>query len=136
LHHTAGRITGSGVEYGAFATTHFCLSYLSELGLDRHTPEIKLAAERYLNLQCADGDWHEEGWYDHLSCMLGYNIRTFVRLGYRDDPRVRRPLKLLLATERDDGGFLCGIHNKRYKTREAKSCIRGSVKALLAFKHR
>ena len=129
----SGRITGSGVEYGAFATTHFCLSYLSELGLNRNTPEIELAAERYLNLQRADGDWNEEGWIDHLSCLLGYNIRNFVRLGYGDDPRVKRSLELLLATERDDGGYLCGIHNKRYKTREAKSCVRGSAKALLAF---
>jgi hypothetical protein len=128
-----GRTVGSGVEYGAFATTHFCLSYLSELGLNRSTPEIERAAERYLNLQCDDGDWREVGRIDHFSCMLGYNIRTFVKLGYRDDPRVHRSLNLLLATERKDGGYLCGIHDRRYKTREAKSCIRGSVKALLAF---
>ena len=31
----SGIIYGSGVEYGAFATTHFCLAYLAELGLDK-----------------------------------------------------------------------------------------------------
>jgi hypothetical protein len=132
-HPRTGRITGAGVEYGAFATTHFCLSYLSELGLDRSTPEIARAAERYLDLQCDSGDWYEEGWYERLSCLLGYNIRTFVRLGYGNDPRLRRSIDLLLATEREDGGYLCGIHERRYKTKQAKSCIRGSVKALLCF---
>lgn len=132
-HPRTGRATGAGVAYGAFATTHFCLSYLSELGLDRGNPQVERAAERYLDLQGENGDWYEEGWYEGLSCLLGYNIRTFVRLGYRDDPRLKQAVDLLLATERDDGGYLCGIHDRRYRTRQARSCIRGSVKALLGF---
>ena len=132
-HPKTGRETGAGVEYGAFATTHFCLSYLAELGLDRSHPQVALSAERYLALQGEDGDWTEAGWYERLSCLIGYNVRTFVRLGYRDDPRLTRAVEQLLATERDDGGYLCGIHDCRYKTRQAKSCVRGSVKALLAF---
>jgi hypothetical protein len=132
-HPRTGRVIGAGVEYGAFATTHFCLSYLAELGLDRNNPQIERAAERYLDLQSGDGDWYEEGWYEHLSCLQGYNIRTFVRLGYRDDLRLKRTIGLLLGSEREDGGYLCGIHDRRYKTKQAKSCIRGSVKALLCF---
>jgi hypothetical protein len=132
-HPGTGRMVGAGVEYGSFATTHFCLSYLSELGLDRSNPEIERAAERYLNLQSRDGGWSEQGWYDHLSCLLGYNIRTFVRLGYGDDHRVKRAIDLLLDTVREDGGYLCGIHDRKYRTKQAKSCIRGSVKALLGF---
>lgn len=132
-HPRSGRVIGAGVEYGSFATTHFCLSYLSELGLDKSTPEIALAAERYLDLQSPDGDWSDTDWYEHLSCLLGYNIRTFLRLGYGSDKRLQRSIELLLGTAREDGGYLCGIHERRYKTKQAKSCIRGSVKALLAF---
>ncbi|HSA99885.1 MAG TPA: hypothetical protein VLE49_04490, partial [Anaerolineales bacterium] len=72
-------IVGDGVMYGAFATTHFCLAYLAELGVDRTHPQVEKAADRYLVLQQPDGDW-----YRHFSCLLGYNIRTFVLLGYRD----------------------------------------------------
>ena len=43
-----GRVVGDGAEYGSFATTHFCLAYLAELGLDRNHPQVALAAERYL----------------------------------------------------------------------------------------
>jgi hypothetical protein len=125
-----GEVTGHGVEYGAYATTHFCLSYLAELGLDRNHPKVAKATERYLNLQKKDGDFHR-----HFSCLVGYNIRTFVMLGFKDDPRVKKSIDLLLNTERPDGGYLCDMHEGKYKTRPVKSCIRGSAKVLLAFSH-
>ena len=122
------RIVGDGVDYGAFATTHFCLAYLAELGLDRTQPQVEKASNRYLDLQQPDGDW-----YRHFSCLLGYNIHTFALLGYRNDRRIQRALELLAHTDREDGGYLCDFHEEKYKRRPVKSCIRGSVKALLAF---
>jgi hypothetical protein len=119
---------GDGVVYGSFATTHFCLAYLAELGMDRSHPLVEKAAERYLGLQKPDGDW-----WDHFSCLIGYNIRTFILLGYREDARVNRSIELMLNTVRQDGGYLCDWHEGKYKTRQVKSCIRGSVKCLLAF---
>jgi hypothetical protein len=118
---------GDDVLYGSFGTTHFCLAYLSELGLERSHPEVRKAAERYLNLQKPDGDW-----LNHYSCLLGYNIRTFTLLGYRDDVRLKRSIELMLHTVREDGGYLCDWHEGKYKTRQVKSCIRGSVKCLMA----
>lgn len=122
-----GLLVGDDVLYGSFATTHFCLSYCAELGLTRDNPMVAKAAERYLGLQKSDGDW-----YDHLSCLYAYNIRTFIKLGYRNDPRLQKSIELMLGTVRPDGGYLCGIH-ERAKGRSQKSCVRGSAKALLAF---
>ncbi len=122
-----GRILGDGVEYGSFGTTHFCLSYCAELGLDKTHPSVAKAAERYMGLQREDGDW-----LGHYSCLYAYNIRTFVRLGYRGDEHVQRSIDLMLNTIRPDGGYLCDMHEKPGR-KPAKSCIRGSVKALLAF---
>jgi len=119
-------ITGDGVVYGAFATTHFCLSYLSELGLTKDHPMVKKAAERYLNLMQDDGDW-----WEHLSCLNGYNIRTFIKLGYKNDKRLQKTINLMLNTSRKDGGYLCDLHERSGKNK--KSCIRGSAKTLMAF---
>lgn len=127
----SGEILGDGAKYGSFATTHFVLAYLSELGLDRSHPQVALAAGRYLSLQQPDGDW--DAWGGQMSCLLGYNLRTFLRLGYRMDPRVQRTLDLLLETSRADGGYLCAMHEGKYKTKPVKSCFRGAVKVLLAF---
>jgi len=125
---STGQLIGDGVEYGSFATTHFVLSYLAELGFTVQDPRVAKAADRYLNLQQADGDF-----WMHLSCLYSYNIRTFIMLGLRDDARVQRAVDMMLATAREDGGYLCDLHEGKYKTRDVKSCIRGSVKALLAF---
>jgi hypothetical protein len=125
-----GKMLGAGVEYGAFGTTHYCLSYLAELGMDRTNAQVAKAAERYLSLQKEDGDF-----LLHFSCLLGLNIRTFIMLGYKDDSRVKKSIDLLLNTERPDGGYLCDAHEGKYKTKPVKSCVRGSVKALLAFSY-
>ncbi|MEI6090997.1 MAG: hypothetical protein WCR42_11130 [bacterium] len=117
---------GDGVVYANFATTHFCLSYLSELGLTKENELVAKAAERYLNLQKEDGDW-----WMHLSCLYGYNIRTFIKLGYRNDERIQKSINLMLETNRADNGYLCDMHEK--KSKKKKSCIRGAVKVLLAF---
>jgi hypothetical protein len=122
-----GRILGMDVEYGSFATTHFCLAFCAELGLDRSYSFVNKAAQRYLSLQQEDGDW-----WEHLSCLYGYNIRTFILLGYRDDERLRKAIDLMLQTTRTDGGYLCDLHEKR-KGRPEKSCVRGAAKALLTF---
>jgi hypothetical protein len=125
-----GKMLGDGVEYGDFGTTHYCLSYLAELGMDRTNAQVAKAAERYLNLQKEDGDF-----YQHFSCLLGLNIRTFTMLGYKNDSQVKKSIDLLLNTERPDGGYLCDMHEGKYKTKPVKSCIRGSVKAVLAFSY-
>ena len=122
------RVVGDGVEYGSFGTTHFCLAYLSELGVDRTNHLVQKAAERYLGLQQQDGDWLR-----HYSCLLGYNIRTFVRLGFMEDEHVQRAMDLLNQTCRKYDGYLCDIHEGKTRTGSVKSCFRGSVKALLAF---
>jgi hypothetical protein len=117
---------GEGVEYGAFATTHYILSYLAEMGLTKEHPLIAKAADRYLSLIKPDGDW-----WNHMSCLNGLNIRTFIRLGYKNDERLQRVIELMLSTNRADKGFLCDMHEKRSKKK--KSCFRGTLKMLIAF---
>jgi hypothetical protein len=125
---SAGVAVGDGVEYGNFATTHFCLASLAELGMDRTDPSVAKAGDRYLGLQSADGDF-----WRHMSCLNGYNIRTFVMLGFGDDTRLRKTISLMQATGRADGGYLCEIHEGKRKKRPVRSCARGSAKALMAF---
>lgn len=119
---------GDGVVYGSFATTHFCLAYLSELALTKSHPAVKKAANRYLDLLNDEGDW-----WNHMSCLYGYNIRTFSRLVYKDDKRFQKAIRQMFETDRLDGGYLYDMHEGKYKTKEVKSCVRGSVKTLIAF---
>ncbi|MHA1200595.1 MAG: hypothetical protein ACTSQF_14855 [Candidatus Heimdallarchaeaceae archaeon] len=119
-------VFGKGVEYQT-QTTHFILAYLAELGLTKEHPKVNKAANRYLSLQKPDGDF-----WNHFSCLYGMNIRTFVKLGYKEDMRVKKTLELIRNSIRWDKGYLCDTHEGKYKTRKVKSCIRGSAKILYA----
>lgn len=119
------RTIGKGVEY-SWGTTHFILANLSELGMTRENPKIERAANRYLSLQQPDGDF-----LGHFSCVYGLNIRTFVLLGFKDDPRLKKSIDLMVNSVRHDNGYLCDIHEgKRKKGKPVKSCVRGSAKVL------
>ncbi len=122
------RIFGKGTEYFDYLTTHFNLAFLSELGMTREDERIEPAVSRFLNLQKEDGDF-----LGHYSCLYAYNLRSFIRMGFGEDKRVKRTINLLLDSGKFDGGYLCDIHEGKYKTRETKSCIRGSLKVMLAF---
>jgi hypothetical protein len=126
---------GDGVAYANSASTHFVLAFLAELGMDRSDARIAKAVERYLSLQPPDRPnlrrWEIPPDYrNHQSCLYAYNLRTFVMLGYRDDPRVQQRTEVLLKDVRSDGGYLCDRPSFTVRT---KSCIRGSIKALTAF---
>ena len=129
------RGVGDGVSYAMSSSTHFVLSYLAELGLDRTNEHISQAVERYLSLELPDrpdpARWEIPPDYrNHQSCLYAYNLRTFIQLGYRDDPRVQERVEVLVNDGRTDGGFLCDRPSFTVKT---KSCIRGTLKALTAF---
>ncbi len=129
------RGVGDGVDYAMSSSTHFMLAYLAELGLDRSDDRTARAAERYLNLTAEElegkGKYARVPDYQtHQSCLYAYNIRTFIMLGYGDDPRMQPRIATLLADERSDGGYLCCRPAFNDQT---KSCIRGSTKALMAF---
>ncbi len=121
------RIIGAGVEYADWSTTHFILSYLVELGLTKDNPLVNKAANRYLSLPQPDGDF-----WNHYSCLYGINIRTFVKLGFQEDPRLLKTIDLLKTMIREDQGYLCDPHEGKRKTRLVKSCYRGSAKNLFA----
>ena len=114
---------GDTIDYAMSKSTHFVLAALAELGLGREHATVAKAANRYLNLDPPDT-------VNCQSCLYAYNIRTFVMMGYRDDPRVQERIEVLLNDVRFDGGYLC---IRRSFKEETKSCIRGSIKALTAF---
>lgn len=120
------KVYGEGVVYQK-NTTHFILAYLAELGLTKEHPLVEKAANRYLSLQQPDGDYLR-----HFSCLYGMNIRTFIRLGFKGDKRVKKTIELMENSVRWDNGYLCDTHEGKRKTRPVKSCIRGSAKVLYA----
>lgn len=128
---------GAGIEYACSASTHYVLSFLAELGMTRDDKRIEFAVERYLSLNKPDKSdpvpWQiPPDFRNHQSCLYAMNLRTFEMLGYGNDPRIKERKNVLLQDIRFDGGYLCDRPSYKETT---KSCIRGSIKALMAYSH-
>jgi hypothetical protein len=126
---------GESIEYSCSSSTHFVLSFLAELGLDRSDEVVAKAVERYLSLPCPSDPglppWqYPPDYRNHQSCLYAFNLRTLVMLGYRNDPCVQERIEVLTHDTRRDGGYLCDRTSFKANT---KSCIRGSQKALMAY---
>ena len=115
---------GKGMDYRQ-DSTHFILGYLAELGMTREDPKIEKAANRYLSLQQPDGDF-----FRHFSCLYSSNIRTFIQLGFKDDPRLKKTIELMKKSVRYDNGYLCDKYEGKRKRSPVKSCVKGSAKVL------
>jgi hypothetical protein len=106
------------------------LSHAAELGLERGDERVCRAVEHLFSFQKKDGDFHR-----HYSCYNGLILRALNRLGFGRDKRTVRLRQLLCNSIRHDGGFHCDLRVRRRAgaTGPHKSCIKGSLKALLAF---
>lgn len=106
------------------------LSYAAELGLDATDERIARAVEHLFSMQKADGDFHR-----HYSCYNGLLLRSLDRLGFGGDERTCRLRRLVLESIRHDGGYHCDLRPRRGRNAPTahKSCIKGSLKSLLAF---
>jgi hypothetical protein len=60
-----------------------------------------------------------------LSCLTGNMVAALARLGYRDDPRVRRAAEWLVKIQHADGGWLCPYWRAHVK--DQHSCFHGTI---------
>ena len=121
---------GAGIDYAMSSSTHFVLSYLSELGLDKSFDVIDKAVNRYLSIGGKEKWLSGPDYETHQSCLYAHNLRTFIMLGYKDDERIGLRIRTLLEDVRRDNGYLCV---RPAFGEQTKSCIRGTVKAIMAY---
>lgn len=129
-------------EYYGNWTTFNHLTILAELGIAGDDPRI-----------CPIVDWiltpgedkceyfvQKEFGYAYIldeanlgSCGQVKFLSTLVRLGYLDDPRVKRMIDVVVDKGRFDGGYLCKWRKSRHKGQEPKSCYAATVPALYLY---
>lgn len=113
--------------YGGAVGTHAFLNLLAELGQPR-TPPLETACENLLEHgQHTSGGFTYDGTPGRIFlCYTGNAIRTLIRFGYQDDPRLERGLEYLVARSTSPGGLTCAYA-------DGEECQWGITKALTAF---
>jgi hypothetical protein len=70
--------------------------------------------------------------YEHqYSCLTGNMAAALIRMGYIDDPRLRKSLEWLVKVQNRDGGWLCPYWRAHIK--DTHGCFDGTICPLEAF---
>jgi len=106
------------------------LSYAAELGLGAQDQRVTKAVHHLFAMQQPDGDFHR-----HYSCYNGLLLRALNRLGFGEAQETCRLRQLVRQSIRHDGGSHCDLRPRRGRgaSPPPRSCIKGSLKSLLAF---
>lgn len=91
-----------------FLGTNWTLLALSDLGATREIPEIRESCEFWMDsapLQGGGVGGFGKGKGHH--CYTANMARALIRMGYEDDPRVRKTLEWLVRTAHPKGGWTC-----------------------------
>jgi hypothetical protein len=90
-----------------YVSTAYMVMILVDLGLTAENPKLKQSCELLLRVlsQTKEGGF-AFGKSSHF-CITGNFVRTFIKAGYSDDPRVRRALAWIVDVQKEDGGWHC-----------------------------
>jgi len=143
-----------------YKSSYWTLMLLGQLGASRADARIERACERIFQSQLEEGgftsetgemasreyEWRlrrgremppRDEWVSslisegQLSCLTGNMVAALARLGYRNDPRVRRAAEWLVKIQHADGGWLCPYWRAHIKDRH--SCFHGTICSLEGF---
>jgi hypothetical protein len=91
-----------------YLSTNWQLIVLSDLGLTRENPQVRASCELWMDRFRLEGGGvggNSKGKGHH--CIVGNMTRALIRMGYADDPRIRRSLEWLVETADPKGGWSC-----------------------------
>ena len=91
-----------------FLGTNWNMLALSDLGASREIPEVRASSEFWMGSAPLKGGGvggFGKGKGHH--CYTANMARALIRMGYEDDPRVRRTLEYLVRTAHPKGGWTC-----------------------------
>ncbi len=91
-----------------YISTHWNLLVLADLGVTRATPAIRQSCELWMTRFALRGGGvggNSKGTGHH--CVVGNMTAALARMGYADDPRIRRSLEWLVETAHPRGGWSC-----------------------------
>jgi hypothetical protein len=143
-----------------YKSSYWTLMILSRLGMDRTNRKVAKACEYVFQFQNNEGGFQSDSissaskeyeyrrrrnkelpsrkefvssliYESQLSCLTGNMASALIRMGYVDDPRVKKALGWLVRVQNKDGGWLCPYWKAH--ARDKHGCFIGTICPLEAF---
>jgi hypothetical protein len=143
-----------------YKSSYWTIMILGRLGMDRASEKMAKACEFIFQFQHEDGGFSSESpssasreyeyrrrkgkklpsqdkfvssliFESQLTCLTGNMVSALIRIGYADDPRVKKALEWLVRTQNKDGGWLCPYWKAH--VRDKHGCFMGTICPMEAF---
>lgn len=143
-----------------YRSSYWTIMVLSRLGMDRTNEKVAKACEFIFQFQRDDGGFPSESigsasreyeyrcrrgkklppqkefvssllFESQLSCLTGNMVSALIRIGYANDPRVKKALEWLVRVQNRDGGWLCPYWKAH--VRDKHGCFMGTICPMEAF---
>jgi len=143
-----------------YKSSYWTIMMLGQLGIDKSDERVRKACEYIFQFQLDEGgfscytmkqalreyerlrgkgkklpspnEWASSLIFEHqYSCLTGNMVSALIRLGYKDDFRVKKALEWLVKIQNKDGGWLCPYWKAHIKDKHG--CFYGTICPLEAF---
>jgi len=139
VHRLKGKRSGipaisSGLMYSdEYENPYWDLYWLADIGLTISDLNLNREVEDFLALQSADGTYITEmGMQPSYLCKSAILISSIARMGYQDNPHIQKFIRLILSSQRLDGGWYCNPnHNIGAPLQYEPSCPQENMNNLL-----
>jgi hypothetical protein len=116
-----------------YENPYWDLFFLADVGLTIADLGLEKEIDEFLNSQSHRGTYTTEvGMDDTYYCKSAIILSTIARMGYKDDPHVKKYVQLMLSSQRLDGGWYCNPnHDIGAPLQYEPSCPQDNLNILL-----
>jgi len=118
--------------YTRTGNAYWDLFFLADTGLTARDLGIEAELEQLLARQMPSGDFiTEPGMAPNYYCISAILLSTIAKLGFTEHPAVRKYLKVILDTQRYDGGWHCEKSQSGGESYAPESCPMDNLNILM-----
>ncbi|WDV46649.1 hypothetical protein PV797_02885 [Clostridiaceae bacterium M8S5] len=121
------------VYYTKTGNAYWDLFFLADIGFNVQDLDVNKEIEEVLNLQSEEGKYiTQNNIKDSFFCIPTILLTSIVKLGYKEDIRIKKYVDIILETQRLDGGWHCAKNRAAgNKLEDTESCPMDNLNVLM-----
>ena len=121
------------VSYKSTGNAFWDLYFLADIGLSAKDIGIEKEVADFFKLQLADGSFIvQDGTKPGYHCIPTIILSSLAKMGYQDDPHIRKFLQNVFDLQRLDGGWHCALsRTKGKRLQDSDSCPMDNLNVLM-----
>jgi hypothetical protein len=121
------------ISYRSAGTVFWDLYFLADIGLSVEDLGLENEVEEFFKLQGSDGSFIlQEAMKPSYYCISTIVLSSLAKIGYKEDPHIKKYLQGIINSQRLDGGWHCATNRaKGKKLQDTESCPMDNTNILM-----